>query len=46
MEPDGWTVRKADFDFLVSAQARDVIEQEGIVLIDYEPLQRIWASSL
>jgi hypothetical protein len=39
MEPDEWQVRKADFDFLVSAQARQTIAEEGIVLVDFRALQ-------
>jgi predicted glycoside hydrolase/deacetylase ChbG (UPF0249 family) len=42
IDPDGWRVRRTDFDFLVSPQAREIIEQEGITLIDYAPLQRVW----
>jgi hypothetical protein len=40
MEPVGWPVRKADFDFLVSREARDILDEEGIVLIDYRVLQQ------
>ncbi|MGI5917823.1 MAG: hypothetical protein ACOX9A_15385 [Anaerolineae bacterium] len=43
-DPEGWPRRRADFDFLVSAQAHDVIRQERIVLIDYGMIQRIWQS--
>lgn len=40
MEPKGWQVRKADFDFLVSREARDILDEEGIVLLDYRVLQQ------
>ena len=43
MEPTSWQVRKADFDFLVSQRARDLVETEGIVLVDYRPLQHAWS---
>ena len=43
MEPDSWRVRKADFDFVVSDQARDIVAAEGIVLVDYRPLQHAWS---
>jgi predicted glycoside hydrolase/deacetylase ChbG (UPF0249 family) len=43
MEPESWQVRKADFDFLTSTQARAVVDEEGIVLIDYRALQEIWS---
>jgi len=42
VDPDGWRVRRTDFDFLVSPQAREVIQREGITLIDDEPLQAVW----
>lgn len=42
--PSGWLVRSTDHQFLVSAQARELVEAEGIVLIDYRPLQRMWTS--
>ncbi len=41
-DPDGWRVRQTDFDFLVSARAREIVRQEGITLIGYEPLQAVW----
>ncbi len=37
-----WAGRAADFAFLVSQEARKTIEAEGIVLLDYRPLQAIW----
>lgn len=42
MEPIGWQVRKADFDFVVSPRAREIIDEEGIVLVDYRALQGAW----
>lgn len=41
----GWQVRRTDHDFLVSPLARRVIEQEGIVVIDYEPVQQAWTAA-
>jgi len=38
-------VRFSDHRFLVSAQARELIEAEGIVLIDYRPIQQMWISA-
>ena len=29
-------------DFLTSREAREIIEQEGIVLLSYKPLQKVW----
>lgn len=46
IEPDGNHIRQIDFDFLTSQQARDVVEEEGIVLLDYRALQNIWRDKL
>jgi predicted glycoside hydrolase/deacetylase ChbG (UPF0249 family) len=35
-------IRQTDFDFLISAEAKAIVEQEGIVLLDYRPLQTVW----
>jgi predicted glycoside hydrolase/deacetylase ChbG (UPF0249 family) len=35
-------VRRTDHEFLTSQRARDLIRQEGIVLIDYGLLQQAW----
>jgi len=42
IEPDGNHSRQLDFDFLVSAEAPEIIRQEGIILLSYEPLQAVW----
>jgi predicted glycoside hydrolase/deacetylase ChbG (UPF0249 family) len=42
IDPDGWQVRRTDFDFLVSPEAREIIREEGITLLSYEPLQKVW----
>jgi predicted glycoside hydrolase/deacetylase ChbG (UPF0249 family) len=34
--------RQTDFDFLISAEAREMIQQEGITLLSYKPLQQAW----
>ena len=39
IEPDGWRVRKADCDFLISPQARQTLAEEGIVLVNFRTLQ-------
>jgi predicted glycoside hydrolase/deacetylase ChbG (UPF0249 family) len=40
---DGWwPKRAADLRFLVSREARETIAAEGIILLDYRPLQTIW----
>jgi chitin disaccharide deacetylase len=45
IEPDSWQVRQTDYDFLVSSDAREIIRQEGIVLLSYRPLQELWRAS-
>jgi predicted glycoside hydrolase/deacetylase ChbG (UPF0249 family) len=41
MEPDSWRVRRADFDFLISPAARDIISEEGIILVGYRAIQQV-----
>jgi predicted glycoside hydrolase/deacetylase ChbG (UPF0249 family) len=41
MEPDSWRVRKADFDFLISPEAREILTEEGIILVGYRALQQL-----
>lgn len=36
-----WEVRQADFDFFTSQEARDIVAEEGIVILSYEPLQEL-----
>jgi len=42
LEPDGNHFRQTDFDFWTSQQAKDVVRKEGIILIDYRALQKVW----
>ena len=35
-------IRLSDFDFLTSQQAKNAIEEKGMVLLDYRALQTIW----
>ena len=37
----GWPVRRSDYDFLVSPQARQTILQEQIVVTDYRTIQQL-----
>lgn len=39
LEPDSWPVRAGDYEFLMSPQARQAIEDEGIIVLDHEPLR-------
>jgi predicted glycoside hydrolase/deacetylase ChbG (UPF0249 family) len=42
IEPAGNHIRQTDFDFLMSQQAKDVIHEQGIILLDYRALQKVW----
>ena len=42
IEPGGNHIRQADYDFLTSQQAKDIIREEGIILLDYRALQAVW----
>jgi predicted glycoside hydrolase/deacetylase ChbG (UPF0249 family) len=42
IENDGNHIRQTDFDFLMSEQARDIVREEGITLLDYRALQAVW----
>lgn len=42
LEPNGSHIRQADYNFLTSQQAQDVIREEGIILLDYRALQAVW----
>lgn len=46
IEPDGGHVRQTDSDFLMSHQARDIVQEEGIILLDYRALQDVWKAGL
>jgi hypothetical protein len=45
LEPDGNHVRQTDFDFWTSPETREIIRQEGIILLNYAPLQAVWRDS-
>ena len=42
LEPGGNHFRQTDYDFWTSSAARSLVEQEGIILIDYRALQAVW----
>jgi len=42
LEPAGTHERQTDFDFWISQQAKDIVKEEGIILIDYRALQALW----
>jgi predicted glycoside hydrolase/deacetylase ChbG (UPF0249 family) len=39
----GWRVRQTDYEFLTSPEARELLQQEGIVVIDYRTIQQAWS---
>jgi hypothetical protein len=41
----GWRVRRTDHEFLTSRQARALLREEGIIVIEYRPLQEVWNQS-
>lgn len=42
IDAGGWPVRASDHAFLVSPQAKQIIQQEGIILLNYHSLQAVW----
>ncbi len=44
LEPETWQIRRADYDFAVAPATRELIEQEGIVLLDFRALQHVWTA--
>src|SRR5690606_14008178 len=41
LEPE-LPVRQTDYDFVMSDEAQAIIAAEGIILLDYKPLQALW----
>lgn len=37
--------RQSDLDFLISADAQRIVQEEGITLLDYRPLQAVWQAA-
>ena len=35
-------IRQTDFDFLMSPEAKEIVKEEGIILLDYRALQTVW----
>ncbi|MFD3380692.1 MULTISPECIES: carbohydrate deacetylase [unclassified Streptomyces] len=44
VEPGGWRVRQGDYEFLVSAGARELLREEGVFVIDYRGVREGWRS--
>jgi hypothetical protein len=45
IDPDGWRVRWTDYQFLTSPQAKELLQQEGIAVIDYRTIQLAWSQT-
>ena len=35
-------IRQTDFDFLMSPEAKEIVKEEGIILLDYRALHTVW----
>lgn len=42
IEPEGKHERQTDLDFLLSQEAKDIVKEEGIILLDYRAVQAVW----
>ena len=42
IEPDSTPIRQTDYDFLMSQAAQEIVQAEGIILVDYRALQVVW----
>ncbi len=42
IEPDSNRFRQADYDFLTSQEAKELMKKEGVTLLDYRALQVVW----
>ena len=45
IDPDGWHVRRTDYEFLTSPEARELLRQEQIIVIDYRAIQHAWSQA-
>jgi hypothetical protein len=35
VEPQSWQVRQTDYEFVISPEAQAIVQEEGIILVDY-----------
>ncbi|WP_327391840.1 ChbG/HpnK family deacetylase [Streptomyces sp. NBC_01186] len=42
LDPDGWHVRSTDLAHVTSPRARELLDEEGIVVTDYAAVSRAW----
>ena len=38
----GWRVRRTDYEFLISPEAREILQEEKIIVMDYRTIQQAW----
>jgi len=46
VEPESWQVRESDFEFVMSREARAIVQEEGIILVDYRAVQALWNAKI
>jgi predicted glycoside hydrolase/deacetylase ChbG (UPF0249 family) len=42
VEPQSWRVRQTDYEFVTSPEAQAIVQEEGIILVDYTAVQALW----
>jgi chitin disaccharide deacetylase len=42
VEPKSWQVRQTDYAFVMSPEAQAIVQEEGIILVDYRAVQAFW----
>ena len=42
IDPEGASYRQADVDFWTSPRAQEIVDEEGIIFLDYRALQKMW----
>jgi hypothetical protein len=42
IEPGGWPVRRTDYEFLTSPDARETLRKEKVIVIDYRTIWDVW----
>ena len=42
VEPQSWQVRQTDYEFVMSPEAQAIVQEEGIILVDYRAVQALW----
>ncbi|PZG03702.1 ChbG/HpnK family deacetylase [Nonomuraea aridisoli] len=45
VDADGWRVRESDHAFLTSERARELLREEGVVVVGYDTVRAAWTDS-